>query len=369
MEGGVKMFNEFGNILDLGAFSDDEKKFLKTDLTYKRMISKTLKEARQSAKRDTCYYCGKPTESFCNSHSVPRFCLKNIATNGDVLTLNAVIDNPLIDTEKGIGEAGTFRLICRECDSIIFSDYENPDNYNNIPTQKMIAQMALKNNLKLISKRLLEIEVYNILSTISKTGQEVAKEKNHINELDLNAYMNSYLKAKKAIEKNSITDYYICYYEKLNYVVPIAFQSSLSLVFDFEGNVINDIYNTSPEYEVKNINISILPLKNESIIVMFIENGDKRYRKFYKQFRMLSLDDKLAALTFIMFAYSEDVYFSKSIYDEAVNNQTLCNVGRSGQDIISPIPFIDSIEVIRDSYDLNRRHDIPNLLSEQYKIK
>lgn len=59
--------------------------------------------------------------------------------------------------------------------------------------------------------------------------------------------------------------------------------------------------------------ISILPLKSETVIVMFIEDGDKRYRQFYKRFNKLTLDDKLAALTLIMFMYSEDMYFSKSM--------------------------------------------------------
>lgn len=49
-----------------------------------------------------------------------------------------------MDTENGVNKAGTFHLICNDCDSKIFSDYENPDNYSNQPTQKMIAQMALK---------------------------------------------------------------------------------------------------------------------------------------------------------------------------------------------------------------------------------
>ena len=67
-----------------------------------------------------------------------------------------------MDTENGVNKAGTFHLICNDCDSKIFSDYENPDNYSNQPTPKMIAQMALKNSLKSISKRLFEIELFNI---------------------------------------------------------------------------------------------------------------------------------------------------------------------------------------------------------------
>ena len=337
------MFDELVNLFDLGAFTDEEKQLLRTDFTYKKKMSQLLKEARQAAKRDTCYFCGKPCTSFCNSHSVPRFCLENIATNGEVLTLNAIVDIPLLDTENGVKKAGTFHLICNDCDSKIFSDYENPDNYATQPTPKMIAQMALENSLKSISKRLLEIELFNISAKETDAARMFSDAKNMANKMDLKEYEHSYKKAKKALEKDSSTDYYVCYYEKLNYVVPIAFQCSLALAVDFNGNIINNIYNPSPEYKIQYIHISILPLKLETVIVMFIEDGDKRYRQFYKQFNNLPLEDKLAALTLIMFLYSEDMYFSKSIENEVRQSKALCEAGKTGQDIISFTPFFRSV--------------------------
>lgn len=363
------MVDDFIKIINLGDFTKEEKDFINSDLTLKKQMSKIWKQARQNAKRDTCYVCGKKVESFCNSHSVPRFCLKNIASDGEVLTLNAIIDNPFIKSEEGVGKAGTFHLICNECDSLMFSNYENPENYKNKITQKMVAQMALKNSLKSISKRLNEIELYNIGANLSKSGRSLREVKNYINELDLKEYENSYKKAKKALERNGTSDYYVCYEEKLGYVVPIAFQCSIALIVDFEGNIINDIYNTSTKYEMRNINICILPLKSETFISMFIEDGDKRYRQFYRQFNKLTLDDKLAALTFIIFAYSEDVFFSKSIQQEILNSQNLCSIGKGGTDVISEIPIIDSLNVIKKAYDLSKRNSIPNLLSEKYKIR
>lgn len=362
------MFDDMVNLQDLGAFSDKEKKLLRTDFSYKKTMSNLFKEARRNAKRDTCYFCGKSVTSFCNSHSIPRFCLKNIATNGDVLTLNTIVDNPLIDIKNGVNEAGTFHLICSDCDNKIFSEYENPENYINQPTPKMIAQIALKNSLKSISKRLFEIELYNIVAQKTEDARMLSIEKNAVNEIDLKEYEESYKKAKKALIKNSSTDYYICYYEKLNYVVPIAFQTSLALTVDFNGNIINNIYNRSPEYGIQNIHINILPLKSETVIVMFIENGDKRYRKFYRQFSKLTLEDKLAALTLIMFMYSEDMYFSKSIENEVRESEILCEAGKTGQDIVSLTPFYDPLEILRESYSLDKRHNIPNLLSEKYKL-
>lgn len=334
------MFDDMVNLFNLGAFSDEGKELLRTDFTYKKQMSRILKEARQAAKRDTCYFCGKNVTSFCNSHSVPRFCLENIDTKGKVLTLNTIVDNPLLDTEKGVNNAGTFHLICDKCDHEIFQEYENPDNYLNQPTPKMIAQMALKNNLKLIDKRLLEIGIFNINAQKTDEARMFSSVKNTINEMDLKEYEYSYKKAKKALEKDSTTDYYVCYYKKLNYVVPIAFQSSLALTVDFNGSIINNIYNSSPNYRIQHIHINILPLKTETAIVMFIEDGDTRYRQFYKKFNKLKLEDQLATLTLIMFLYSEDMYFSKSIEKEVCESKALCEAGKAGQDIVPLTPFL-----------------------------
>ena len=191
------MFDDMVNLFNLGDFSDEEKKLLRTDFTYKKIMNRLIKEARQASKRDTCYFCGKSVTSFCNSHSVPRFCLENIATNGDVLTLNTVVDNPLMDTKNGVNKAGTFHLICNDCDSKIFSDYENPDNYSNPPTPKMITQMALKNSLKSISKRLFEIELFKIYAEKSDNARMFSNAKNAASEMDLKEYVDSYKKQRK----------------------------------------------------------------------------------------------------------------------------------------------------------------------------
>lgn len=363
------MVERLATTLDLGTTSESEKELLKGDSPIKREINDIVKMSRAAAKQETCYYCGKEVSSFCNSHSVPAFCLRNISEDGNVLTLNALIDNPLFESEKGIKKAGTFQLICRDCDSKIFAEYENPENYIAKPSPKMIAQMALKNNLKSISKRLVEIEMYRIGQEVAGRKSDFLDVKTEISKIDLKEYIAGYHKAKKAIERDRTSEYYVCFYERLPYVVPIAFQCSVALVFDFEGNIINDIYNRSTDYEIKNIHISILPMKNDSIILMFLENDDTRYRKFYKQFRKLPLDDKLAALTFIMFAYSEDMYFSKEIQEAVKSSEKLCTIGRSTEEIFSFTRFFDPYRTLKETYDLSRRHSIPNLLSSEYKLR
>lgn len=363
------MFDRFASTINLGAIPDEDKIRLKGNSEIKRKVSDIIKRSRADAKNTNCYVCGKKVDSFCNSHSVPAFCLRNISDSGDVLTLNTIVDNPFLETEKGIKKAGTFQIIWRECDSKIFSDYENSENYSSIPTGKMIAQIALKNSLKAISKRQFEIEFYRIAQEMTGKRSVVFEQKTDVSKLDLFQYNNEFRRAKKALEKDDTSAYYICYYERLPYVVPIAFQSAISLVFDFEGNIINEIYNKNEQHLVKDINICVFPMKSDSIIIMFTDDGDTRYRRFYKQFRKLPLEDKLSAITFIMFAYSEEAYFSKSIKDDVENSQKLCDAGKSGQDILSLTRFVDPYVVAKQNFDLSKRRDIPNLLSEKYKIR
>ena len=49
-------------------------------------------------------------------------------------------------------------------------------------------------------------------------------------------------------------------------------------------------------------------------------------------------------------------------------SKALCEAGKTGQDIISFTPFFDPLEILRESHSLDKRHEIPNLLSEKYKL-
>ena len=362
------MFDNLTNILDLGMFSDLEKQIMNENkVEFNKQINDFMKTSRAASKLSYCYYCGREIGSFCNSHTVPAFCLRNIAVNGKVSTLNSIIDFPLLNNDKGVAQAGTFQLICRDCDSKIFSDYENPYNYDELPTQKMLAQISLKNNLKFISKRRIEKEFFTCMLEKNNMIQNFADAKHFVQELDLNEYINAFNKAKKALEKGW-DEYYLCYYEKLNYTVPIAFQGCISIAVDFDGSIINDIYNQSPKYILKPIHICIFPFEASSIIMMFIENGDKRYRNFYKTFSKLELSDKLLTLLYIILAYSEDFYISPRIYDVATKNEEVVRISQKGQDIFSLTPYFDPYALLKKQFDLEERKKLPNFLLEEYRM-
>lgn len=340
-------------------------------IEYRKKIMKVLAESRNNAKLNECYYCGKPCTSFCNSHSIPRAFLSNIAINGEVYCSNKFVNMPLIDMDKGVQESGTFHLICRECDSTIFRDYEKADNYENTPTMKMLAQIALKNYLKSISKRLFEIALYDNMADLTKNPlfNEYIANKQNINKVDLGEFIFGYKRAVKAGIKSWNDEYYLFCYEKLNYVVPIAFQSNITLLSDFDDNIINDIYNYSTDYHTEDIHICVFPLKDSSIVMIFIDSKSKRYRKFCKQFRQLSLEDRLTAINYIIFCYSEDVFIYKNIDPEIINNQKLVEASQKNSDALTNSPQQNPIKAAIESYSFSKMHDIPNLLLEKYKIR
>lgn len=53
-----------------------------------------------------------------------------------------MINIALLNSDKGIGETGTFKLVCRECDGKIFQDYENMESLCAKPSESIIEEIA-----------------------------------------------------------------------------------------------------------------------------------------------------------------------------------------------------------------------------------
>ena len=277
--------------LDLSNFPKIDVENRKDDIiSASKAINGLIKDSRALAKPAKCYYCDEPCDGFCNSHTLPAFCLRNIAQKGKVFYSNSILDLPTLKNDKGVNESGTFHLICRDCDSKIFQAYENPDNYDEIPTTKMLAQIDMKNNLKNISKRLIELEMYRLMGELIGMSAEWVDAKSAVSKLDLAEFKNSFFRAKKRDIKPFSGDYYIGFYEKLPYVAPIAFQGTIALIFDLEGNVINNIYNSDAKYKIKNVGVCIFPLEKSSIVMLFVDKDNTRYSKFFRQLRKLDLN-------------------------------------------------------------------------------
>lgn len=332
----------------------------------KKVFSKTYKSSQSKSKHTNCYYCNKPCNSFCDSHTIPAFCLKYIALNGKLFHMNTIVDVPILKKDKGVKEAGTFHMICRNCDSKIFQDYESESNYDNKPTTKMLAQIAMKCNLKLISKREFEITFYDEMCKLGYSS-ELAKLRQTMEEIDLKEYVSAYNKAKKSSLKPFDGDYYLYTYIQLPYRIPLAFQGSVSLICDLKGNVINDVYNRDARYEIKNVYLCLFPFKSKSIIMLFIEKGNKRYSSFFKQFKKLPLSEQLKVINYIVFAYTEDYFISPSVPEETLKQ--LLKAARKSTDLISSTPFVNLIDIANEYYSFDEMQTIPNILSEEFQIR
>lgn len=354
--------------VDLGKFAGVKDQIPQEELIDNKILfSKTYSASQQKSKRTHCYYCNEPCNSFCNSHTIPAFCLKHISKNGKLYHMNTMVDIPFLKKEKGVKEAGIFHIICRECDSKIFQDYENESNYDQTPTTKMLAQIAMKNNLKLINKREFEDAFYDEMRSELGFPQNIADLKHMVNGMDLKEYIVAYKKAKKSSLKPFDGDYYIYSYIELPYRIPIAFQGSITLICDLEGKTINNIYNYNANYEIKNVNLCVFPFKSKSTIMFFVEGGNKRYSSFFKQFKKLSLKEQLKVVNYIIFAYTEDYFMSPELSEDTIAKLT--KVACKSTNLVSLNPFANGIDTAKEHFSFTEKDSIPNILSEEFQIK
>lgn len=361
-------FGDFIELVRIGLNSEQQIKYRSNKANCNKVIRKSFNEARKRAKPKKCYVCKKEVSSFCNSHSVPQFCLKTIATDGKVFMSGIQNSIPYYGDDTGVKSAGTFQIICRECDNIIFQEYENPLLYKKEPTGQMLAQIAMKNYLQMIYKRNTEQELYSILER--KFPQKVnAVGLHEINKIDLKEYIAGYNRAKIAAGGHHNDWYYLCYYVNLDYTVPIAFQGQVALVCDFDDKVVNDIYNPSKDYKTQDIHIAVFPFEDKSVVFAFIDSRNKRYRNFYRRLKSIELNEQLSTINYIIFKYSENVFLSKKIQDSVFKNQSFIDVCGSTSIAKVVTPFLDPLQIAIEDYSLSKRKDIPNLLAPEYAIR
>lgn len=362
------MFFDEPQMLFLGLNKQEHQAYSRNKIEYNKKISILQGQARQEAKLSYCYYCKKKVSSFCNSHSVPQFCLRRIATDGKLYYSNTLIDLPSMRNEQGVNDAGTFQLICRDCDSKIFQQYEDPAAYRYKPTGQMLAQIAMKDYLQMIYKRLYEKAIYRKMGTMLEAHKNYIEQRHEIISLDLSEYNSSFKRAQIGSLGKHNDWYYLCYYKKLDYTVPIAFQGGIVMVCDFGNNVINDIYNMNPNYHTKEIHIAVFPLEQESVILLFIDKRDKRYRKFYQQLNKLPLEEQLSAINYIIFNYSENVYISKKINKGVLKDKHLIEACQKSSIATTNDPFSDPLNAAVAEFSISKRNEIPNLLSKEFSL-
>lgn len=357
-------------LIRIGLSSPEEREEYEVNkVSINKRISRLHSAAAKDAKPDHCIICQKPCTSFCNSHSVPEFSLQRVASNGKVaLSLHGEI--PTLKENFGVNQAGVFHLICRDCDSKTFQQYETPSAYTKEPTDQMLAQIALKNHLQMISKRNEERAMYTLLGKEYPDAKHLTDEKIFIGDFDLEEYHKCLKHAQHSIAGKIGKHYHLCYFKILDYVAPYACQTSIALVGDFEDNVINNLYNFEADYRLKYLHVAVFPLEATTVVMLFIKEGEKRYRKFYRQLNKLSQDDQLAAINYMIFSYTENVFLNPDAHRALTGNDKFMDVCRKITDYSASFPAIleDPLELALRDMSLSKRHEIPNLLSREYAI-
>ena len=93
-------------------------------IEFSQISGRFRREAQEAAKPTRCKICGEEGTSFCRSHTIPKYCLREIAVDGKLLTFSGLLGTNLNKEETGIGDAGVFRIICKRCDTEFFKLYE-----------------------------------------------------------------------------------------------------------------------------------------------------------------------------------------------------------------------------------------------------
>lgn len=360
----------------------------------RKQIARQKSDIREKIKEDACLYCGKTVSSFCNSHSVPAFCLRSIKGaygDGRIFNPNHILKIPVVDEDAGIKNTGTFQIICNDCDNKIFQDYEDEKCFETSPSGQILNAIALKNYLARIASTRLTKADFEFLAQMGiqsnyLSDSEAYKKfeerlpsimycasKATANERDLEDYMVGFKVAKRAKERGWNDEYHLFYFEKLPYTVPVAFQLCFPVILDLEGNVINNVYNYSPKVKEKDLHLCIFPMQESSCILAFTHRKDSSsYRLFFRQLKGLSLDDQLSLLLYLVLLYSEKVFFSKLLPKSVFENKDFIKAVQQNSDILAdslPRTPKEFHKFLESGYSLKSYKKIPPLLSEQYSMQ
>lgn len=369
-------------------FEDLKKNLNEKQVEIDKYLNKMKKEIIKEFKKERkgcCYNCLKEENNkeeksmICNSHTVPQSILKNIAINEKVYYYsNNILEMPYEKKDKGLNEAGTFHLICRKCDNDIFTQYENEISIYGIKlSNKALRQIEMKNVLKMIYENKLEyigykkqLEYLNRFADapglINDKNDAIIRKEEHKKQIDKFENRYDYLKKGEVV-------YRILYEEDLPYVIPVAFQTTMGLITDFEGNYINNPLEVYEESEF--FYFCCFPVKEKdkmkksgSKIIVFEDINNKKYEKFFDKLKKFEKNEQLAILNYILFVYSEEYFISKGISKEVLQRlKPLVNTTPDLK-IYNKAPEEKIRQEYAKIYDYLKYSEYPNLFSKEYGI-
>ncbi len=318
------MMNYISIQSDLTDLTERSQEIRKTNCSDKdfNILYGFFKKHSKPLKIDNCYICGckigtDNTHKLCLSHSIPQHSLKHISSNGMINGINQYIHVPAHPEIQGINRSGTFRLICRKCDSSVFSEYEDFNSYNDdflteyhLPkNQNILNQIAIKNTL---------LSLYNELSTknfllgaLENTEEDSRDTIEHIltpHNAMIQEYEESLLRYKKLmLKKYIIKEYYLGFYRQIPRPTPVAFQGSLNIHQSIDGTIINNPY---LKRKLKPLHICIFPDDNRTTLLAFCRSSLSIYNKILNTLNYLADKDVVKMLIALSMMYSDNIRIS-----------------------------------------------------------
>lgn len=313
-----------------------------------KLINEIIKEGQTKAKPEFCLLCGKKQSSFCNSHTIPQFVIKHISENGKLINGFYFADRERFHSRNGVANAMTFRLICNECDQRYFKIYENEEALLQEPTNQLLASIALKNDLLMLSKYLRDKEVNKVLDSKS-IHLAPSFPRDIANRLSIRDTYWSMRRSLKIIQKQLKSGFRVIYRIVLDYKVPIALQTQIVLK-EYFGGIINNTRDYSEKNYSRPVQLCVFPLSTQTVVLLFYHKDDRNIVPFEKAFQKLSETEKLQHINYMIFKYTENFVINPSVPNEVLENEDL-------QFLFAQDMYIPSLE---DDYELLEK--IPNFL-------
>ena len=337
-----------------------------SNIEIKKELSRRFQEARKKSRPQTCLLCNKPLTKLCNSHSVPQFVLKHLAENGKIMQSSSLMsfeDIDLFETEKGVNNSGIFKFICHSCDNEFFNDYESEEALLGEISDKMLAEIALKNGLMNVSKRSQEVKLYSSLPERIIGIDDMID----LYSLDLREFLQEVEVHKREILNNTKGAYQIVFKEILPFVVPIATQVAITLQDDMYGYPVNDVFNPDPKVSMQDLHLVIFPFKKSSLVLAFYHKKDKNYRTLRHQFNSENSKKTKEFLNYLVFACTENFFISKTIYEKIQNNKKLIQLSRElyQKPNLGNLSMYDFFNL---KYEPVKPDEIPNFLTKDWAL-
>lgn len=187
-------------------------------------------------------------------------------------------------------------------------------------------------------------------------------------KLNINEHVDDIENCIRYINNDYDTGFKLLYYNLLDYVVPIAFQTLVCLHTDLKGNTINNVFDYRPTTKMNLICLCSFPLTNKTVLMTFLLNDSwKKYRDFVKQFESLNKNEKMLVLQNMAISHSEDVFIYPGLVNlikEDNEIQRKFRLGFSDKDLYFKTGLITSL--IIDSRNFLRGTDY---FSQKYEIR